>query len=67
MVIRAFKSFLKDEDGLATVEIVIILAVLVGVALIFRKQVYDFVSNTIEKIFKNAGDPVYENPDKGGK
>ena len=35
------KQFLKEEDGLGTVEIVIIVAVLVAVALIFRRAIFD--------------------------
>jgi Flp pilus assembly pilin Flp len=48
------KSFLKDEDGLGTVEIVLILAVLVSIAIIFRKSVMAFVKTTIGNIFNNG-------------
>ena len=47
------KRFLKEEDGLGTVEIVIIIAVLVGIALIFRKYIVAFVTNLLNKIFNN--------------
>lgn len=50
---KLIKRFLKEEDGLGTVEIVIIVAVLVAVALIFRRAIFDFVSNIIKKIFNN--------------
>lgn len=54
--------FWKDEDGLGTVEMVIIIAVLVGVALIFRKEVFKFVDNAMAGIFgdtdvKDAASP----------
>jgi len=50
-VLKMIKQFLKEEDGLGTVEIVIIVAVLVAVALIFRRAIFDFVKNIIKKVF----------------
>lgn len=50
------KSFLKEEDGLGTVEIVVIIAVLVGLALIFRKAIFSFVNQILDKIFGTAAD-----------
>jgi Flp pilus assembly pilin Flp len=52
---KSFKGFLKDEDGLGTVEVVLILAVLVGIALIFREYLFDFVNDIIQNIL---GDPL---------
>lgn len=51
-MLKIFKRFLKEEDGLTTVEIVIMIAILVGIALIFRKAIFGFVNDMIEKIFK---------------
>lgn len=51
-------GFWKDEDGLGTVEIVIIIAVLVGLALIFRKAIFEFVNQIFDKIFKDSGEVV---------
>jgi hypothetical protein len=45
------KSFLKEEDGLGTVEIVIIIAVLVGIALIFRDAIIKFVTDIMRSTF----------------
>ncbi len=50
------KRFLKEEDGLGTVEIVIILAVLVSIALIFRNTIIKFVQKTLESILQGSGD-----------
>jgi Flp pilus assembly pilin Flp len=50
-MLRVFKNFLKEEDGLGTVEIVIITAVLVAVALIFRKYIISFVEDILKSIF----------------
>lgn len=53
-MITLIKRFLKEEDGLGTVEIVIIIAVLVAIALIFRRAIFEFVESIIGKIF-NSG------------
>jgi len=56
-MLELLKRFIKEEDGLGTVEIVVIIAVLVGIALIFRKAIIGFVSTVIGKIFgKNVTD-----------
>lgn len=52
------KSFLKEEDGLGTVEIVVIIAVLVGIALIFRDAIIKFVTDIMKSVF--ADDSVTE-------
>ncbi len=45
------KNFLSEEDGLGTVEIVVIIAVLVGIALIFRDAIIKFVTNIMQSVF----------------
>lgn len=35
---EVIRDFLRDEDGMQTVEMVIILVVLVGIAIVFRDQ-----------------------------
>lgn len=45
------KNFLKEEDGLGTVEIVVIIAVLVGIALIFRDAIIKFVTGIMSNVF----------------
>lgn len=54
-MLRLMKSFLKEEDGLGTVEIVVIIAVLVGLALIFRKAIFSFLNQILKRIFDSAG------------
>ena len=46
--------FWKEEEGMGTVEIVIIIAVLVAVALIFRKAIIGFVTGITNKLFSNS-------------
>ena len=43
-------KFLLEEDGLGTVEIVIIIAVLVGIALIFREQIFGLFGRIMGQI-----------------
>lgn len=44
-----WKAFLKDESGLSTVEIILILVVLIALVLIFKDEMIEIV----ESIFKN--------------
>lgn len=55
------KNFLKDESGLGTVEIVVILAVLVSIALIFRNQIINFVRDTLTQILGDTDTNVVKN------
>ncbi|HHZ16880.1 MAG TPA: Flp1 family type IVb pilin [Peptococcaceae bacterium] len=48
---RFWQNIWKKEEGMGTVEIVIIIAVLVGVALLFRGQITNFVSAATAKVF----------------
>ena len=45
----SLKSFLKDERGLGTLEILLILAVLVAVAIVFRKWLIHWVNLLFEQ------------------
>lgn len=40
-----------EEDGIGTLEVVIIIAVLLAVALIFRQQLMDFANQLIARVF----------------
>lgn len=46
-------AFLKRDDGIGTVEIVIIIAVIVGIALIFRDAIINFAVELMRSIFGN--------------
>ena len=52
-MIRFLKGFVLEEDGMGTVEIVIIIAVLVGLALIFRDAIINFATNVMSNLFAN--------------
>jgi len=62
-LLNLVKSFLKEEDGLGTVEIVLIIAVLVGIALIFIYAIIKFVTEIMKNIF--ADDKIIHDVDSG--
>ena len=47
---RTLRSFLKEEDGLGTVEIILIIVVLIGLVMIFKKQLTNIVNDIFDKI-----------------
>lgn len=52
------KNFYEEEEGLGTVEMVVLLAVLVSIALIFRGQVTEFVRSNLQSIFGGANTSI---------
>lgn len=44
------KAFLREEDGVGTVEIILILVVLLMIVVIFRNQITSIVSDAFSKI-----------------
>ena len=56
---KFFKEFYYEEDGMGVIEIVMIIAVLIGLALLFRKQLADFATKLMGKVFNEnvAPDP----------
>ncbi len=55
-MIKMLGRFLKEEDGINTVEIVIIIAILVGVALLFKKQVLGLINTIFGNISNETTD-----------
>ena len=43
-------DFWKDESGMGTVEIILIIVVLIGLVIVFKKQINDLVTNIFKKI-----------------
>lgn len=46
---KEIKEFLKEEDGVGVVEIILILVVLIGLVIIFKEQ----LSALVTKVFSN--------------
>lgn len=58
------RRLFKGQRGLGTVEIVIIIAVLVGIALIFRDAIIKFAVNIMENVFGDSS--IIEDVGSGG-
>ena len=52
--IKNFKDFLLEEEGLGTVEIILIIVVLIGLVIIFKKQLGILVTNVFKKITEDS-------------
>ena len=48
-----YRKVWRKDEGMGTVEIVIIIAVLVGLALIFRDAILRFATSVMEALFAN--------------
>lgn len=48
--LKGLKEFWKEEDGMGTVEIILIIVVLVGLVIIFKDQVTEIVESLFKKI-----------------
>ena len=47
---RTFRDFMKEEDGMGTVEIILIIVVLIGLVMIFKIQLTNIVNEIFDKI-----------------
>ena len=47
---KTFKDFLKEEDGIGTVEVILIIVVLVALVVIFKTQITKIVNSLFDKI-----------------
>lgn len=50
MVKKGLAAFLKEEDGVGVIEIVLILVVLIGLVIIFKKQITTLLNNVFKEI-----------------
>jgi len=60
-MLKILKGLIVEEDGISTVEIVVIIAILVGIALLFRKSITAYVQKVISNFIDTA--PTVENQD----
>ena len=51
-MLNLVKGFFKDEEGMGTIEIVVIIAVLVALALIFKDGIMGFVNDLMDEFFQ---------------
>ncbi|HAB94048.1 MAG TPA: hypothetical protein DCF49_04685 [Lachnospiraceae bacterium] len=52
---KAVRDFWRDETGMGTVEIILIIVVLIGLVIIFKKQLNDLVKKVFQKINSDSG------------
>ena len=44
------QKILKEKDGISTVELILVLVVIIGLVIIFKKQLNELVTKIFEKI-----------------
>lgn len=54
VIVREIKKFLKEEDGVGVIEVVLILVVLIGLVIIFKKQITTLLDNIFKEINKQS-------------
>ncbi|MDE6924840.1 MAG: hypothetical protein K2O97_14895 [Acetatifactor sp.] len=52
--LKNLRDLLREEDGMGTVEIILIIVVLVGLVIIFKDRITDLVNNIFDKITKET-------------
>ena len=52
---KTMGDFLSVETGMGTVEIILIIVVLIGLVIIFKKQLNDLVKKVFKKINSDSG------------
>ena len=52
--LKGAKQFLAEEDGMGTVEIILIIVVLVGLVIVFKDQITQIINNLFSKITKQT-------------
>lgn len=53
--LKSFDQFLKEEDGMGTVEVILIIVVLVGLVVIFKDRITEIVEDLFKKITSQTG------------
>lgn len=53
-MLKILKGLAVEEDGISTVEIVVIISILVGLALLFRKSITAYVTKVISNFIDTA-------------
>lgn len=52
--LKNFKEFILEEEGMGTVEIILIIVVLIGLVIIFKNQLRTLVTNVFKKITEDS-------------
>lgn len=52
---KEWKRFLTEEEGIGVVEVILILVVLIGLVIIFKKELTALINDIFKKITEQAG------------
>ena len=52
----SIKEYLQDEEGMGTVEVILIIVVLVGLVLIFKKQITTIINDLFDSIVSKSAE-----------
>lgn len=52
--LKGIQEFLQEEEGMGTVEIILIIVVLIGLVIIFKTQLRSLVETVFEKITSDS-------------
>lgn len=52
--LKGWKEFVFEEEGMGTVEVILIIVVLVGLVVVFKDQLTKIVNNLFKKITKQT-------------
>lgn len=55
-VIKALKNFWKDENGMGSVEVILIVVILISLVVIFKDTIQPIIQNAIKSIKTQGGD-----------
>jgi Flp pilus assembly pilin Flp len=55
-----FKQFIEEEDGVGTVEVVLILVVIVALVVVFRKEIKGIVEKALKKVQSDSDSVISE-------
>ncbi len=53
--LKNWRDLVREEDGMGTVEVILIIVVLVGLVIIFKDQITKIVNNLFDKITTQTG------------
>ena len=62
---REIRDFWNDESGMGTVEIILIIVVLIGLVIVFKKQINDLVTKIFKKITSDSNQIIGMGPSGG--
>ena len=52
--LKGLRAFMQEEEGMGTVEIILIIVVLIGLVIIFKTQLRSLVESIFEKITSDS-------------